>query len=572
VKILNKEQMMENSLYRLMLRTSKPVAVVLVLCCVFSITLSVFAEASIPQTDQTPINPLSAPNPAASWPRYISGFGSNNSYTLFYEDRNDTVGCGYGWRIYFNQTTTGSMGFAATSTATDICDTHLIVKNWPITISGYGTFNYRAWGAHDNDPIHTFYVSNNLVNWTRIFMGDSMFSDPSNIMLGETINYGFHDIVQLNGNYMGFVESAGGNTYIAWSDNGDNAWTIVAKVGGSESSDLPLSLSFTSAGPIPTGNFLLMYVDGQLVYGKLMVPGNRSGVYLAINAEAAQAATPALAEAAFINPSNWTWQDGSTGQPNSANAILLSTLSSGGHDIREVFSAPTSSPRSDNVIMYTANFAGGGATRGIGCASSSSECLVVLPPDPTDIPPVLEPTPIVFLSTSLLPIPLTGFTPGKISQPVLPELRYQDMDLNLVIPSIGINNNIVGVSQENGSWDVSWLGESIGYLNGTAFPTWNGNSVLTGHVYNADGLPGIFADLEDLKWGDQVIVQFSDQNYIFEVRQVKTIDPTNSTYVFKHEDQPWLTLITCKGFNEVTESYQYRTVVKAVLIKIEPIK
>ena len=550
----------------------KPIALIFTLILTLSISFSVFAEASVPQTDQTPTTPLSSPSGLSSYPRYISGFGSDNSYTVFYEDRNDTAGCSYGSRIYYNQTTSGAFGFSATGTATDICDTHLIVKNWPITIPGYGSYSYRAWGAVDNNPYHTFYVSNNLVNWTRVFYGTNMFSDPSNIMLGETINYGFHDIVQLNNNYMGFVESAGGNTYIAWSDVGEDQWTIVAKVGGSESSDLPLSLSFTTAGPIPTGNFLLMYVDSQLVYGKLMVPGNRSGAYLAINSEAAQAATPALAEAAFIDPANWTWQDGTTGLPGSNNAVLLNTYSSGGHDIREVFSAPTSSPRSDNVIMYTASFASGSVSHGIGCASSSAECLVVLPPDPTDVPPDLEPTPIVFQSLSLLPIPLTGFAPGKISQQTLPEPRYQDLDLHLVIPSIGINEKIVGVSQDNGSWDVSWLGESVGYLNGTAFPTWNGNSVLTGHVYNSDGLPGIFANLEDLKWGEQVIIQFSNQNYVFEVRQVKTINPTNSAYVFEHEDQPWLTLVTCKGYNEETESYQYRTVVKAVLIKIEPIK
>jgi LPXTG-site transpeptidase (sortase) family protein len=392
-----------------------------------------------------------------------------------------------------------------------------------------------------------------------------MFSDPSNIMLGETINYGFHDIVRLNDNYMGFVESAGGNTYIAWSDNGDDVWTIITKVGGSEGSDLPLSLSFTSAGPIPTGNFLLMYLNGQLVYGKLMVPGNRSGAYLAINAAAAQAATPALAEAAFLNPVNWTWQDGSTGLPGSGNAVLLSTLGSGGHDIREVFSAPTSSPQSDNVVLYTANFAGSSASRGIGCASSSAACLVVVPPAPTSIP-------ITSAAAANLPIPLTGFAPDQESQLSTSKPQYQGMDLHLIIPSLKIDQEIVGVSQEAGSWDVSWLGDKVGYLNGTAFPTWNGNSVLTGHVYNADGLPGVFIRVDDLKWGDQIIIRLSDQNYVYEVRQLKTVSPSNSAFVFKHEDQPWLTLVTCKGFDESTKSYQYRTVVKAVLVKIEPIE
>jgi LPXTG-site transpeptidase (sortase) family protein len=555
---------MDHSFQTIWHRVFRPLCVLIVVVLSFSITLSVLADTSIPQTDQTPSTPLTSPNPAVVYPRYVSGFGADNSYTIFYEDRNDTAGCSYGSRIYFNQTTTGALGFASTSTATDICDTHLVVKDWPITISGYGTYSYRAWGAHGNDPTHTFYVSNNLVNWTRIYMGDGMFSDPDNIMLGETIDYGFHDIVKINDNYMGFVESAGGHTYIAWSDNGDDQWTIKAKVGGSGSSDLPLSLSFTSDGPIPTGDFRLMMVNGQLVYGKLMVPGNHSGAFLAINRAAAQAATPALSEAAFLDPANWTWQDGSTGLPASDNAVLVSTLGSGGHDIHELFSVPTSSPQSDSVIIYTAVYASS-VSHGLGCAASSAQCLVVVPPAPTSTPSANT------AATSGLPIPITGFAPGRITQLSSVHQQYQGTDLRLIIPALNIDQEIVGVPQVNGNWDVSWLSDQIGYLDGTAFPTWNGNSVLTGHVYNADGLPGVFVNLEKLKWGDRVIVQLSGQDYVFEVREVKTTSSSASAYVFKHEDEPWLTLVTCKGFDEGTQSYPYRTVIKAVLVKIEPI-
>jgi LPXTG-site transpeptidase (sortase) family protein len=543
----------------------KPIVLFVVFILLSSVSLSVYAEASVPQTDQTPLTPLTAPSPASEWPRYISGFGVDNSYTIFYEDRNDSAGCSYGYRIKFNQTTTGAMGFATTSTSTDICDTHFTVKDWPITLSGYGTYSYRGWGSVDNNPYHDFYVSNNLVNWTRIYYGTGMFSDPSNIMSGETINYGFHDIMEINNNYIGFVESAGGNTYIAWSDLGDDVWTIVAKVGGSEAGDLPLSLSFTSAGPIPTGNFLLMYVDDQLVYGKLMTPGNRQGAYLAINAAAAQAATPTLAEAAFIDPANWTWSDGSTGQPDNDSAVLLSTLSSGGHDVRESFLAPTSAPQSDYVILYTANYTSGSASHGIGCASSSAECLVVLPPTPTTLPVTAATT-----VPTELPIPLTGFAPDRVTRLTSEKPAFDNLEMRLIIPAIGVDEEIVGVPQKDGAWDVSWLGEQVGYLNGTAFPTWTGNSVLTGHVYGADGLPGVFARLNALKWGDRVIVLMGDQQYNYEIRQVKTVTSDDTSSVFAHEDQAWLTLVTCLGYDESSDSYRYRIVVKAVLIDFGP--
>ena len=38
-------------------------------------------------TDQTPTSPMAQPDPNGSDPRYISGFGLDNAFTLFFEDR-----------------------------------------------------------------------------------------------------------------------------------------------------------------------------------------------------------------------------------------------------------------------------------------------------------------------------------------------------------------------------------------------------------------------------------------------------------------------------------------------------
>jgi hypothetical protein len=37
----------------------------------------------------------------------------------------------------------------------------------------------------------------------------------------------------------------------------------------------------------------------------------------------------------------------------------------------------------------------------------------------------------------------------------------------------------------------------------------------------------------------------------------------------KHEELPWLTLITCRGYDPTTNTYRYRYVVRAVQIKIK---
>jgi uncharacterized repeat protein (TIGR01451 family) len=170
-------------------------------------------------------------------------------------------------------------------------------------------------------------------------------------------------------------------------------------------------------------------------------------------------------------------------------------------------------------------------------------------------------------------IPATGFAPGMLKalrlQPAL--LTYIPMDsIWMEIPALGAQLTIVGVPQYAGEWDVSWLGNQTGWLNGTAYPTSTGNSVITGHVYLPSGKAGPFVYLRTLKWGEQVIIHSPDgQRYIYEVRQVKQVVPTDVS-IFNHEERSWLTLVTCQGYNMADDTYKYRIIVRAVLMSVKP--
>jgi hypothetical protein len=37
----------------------------------------------------------------------------------------------------------------------------------------------------------------------------------------------------------------------------------------------------------------------------------------------------------------------------------------------------------------------------------------------------------------------------------------------------------------------------------------------------------------------------------------------------KHEELPWVTLVTCRGFDAASGSYRYRVLVRAVLIEVK---
>ena len=167
-------------------------------------------------------------------------------------------------------------------------------------------------------------------------------------------------------------------------------------------------------------------------------------------------------------------------------------------------------------------------------------------------------------------LPDTGFAPGQIT--LLPSkpagLVYSNNDgLTIEIPRLKLKAEILGVPQnpQTGEWDVTWLSDQVGWLNGTAFPTASGNSLLTAHVYLANGEPGPFVDLGKLIWGDRILIHSAGEVYVYEVREIKSVIPSNRT-VFKHEEKAWITLITCQGYIEKTGEYARRKVVRAVLL------
>lgn len=168
-------------------------------------------------------------------------------------------------------------------------------------------------------------------------------------------------------------------------------------------------------------------------------------------------------------------------------------------------------------------------------------------------------------------LPDTGFAPDQVT--LIPEqpsiLEYTNVgDIRLVIPALGVDLNVTGVPVVNGEYDLTWLGNQAGYLEGTAFPTHAGNSVITGHVYLPDGKPGPFVDLNRLKFGDQIIIHAYGQKYIYQVTTTRQVSPDDRNAITS-EAYPVITLLTCRGYDEDAGTYQWRYMVTAIQIKVE---
>ncbi len=168
-------------------------------------------------------------------------------------------------------------------------------------------------------------------------------------------------------------------------------------------------------------------------------------------------------------------------------------------------------------------------------------------------------------------LPDTGFRHGEITQlHKQPAAQaYTSTAMLLEIPKLSVSMPIVGVPLTNGEWDVTWLGNSAGYLAGSAFPTWAGNTVITGHVWDAYNQPGIFSELKTLKYGDQIHIQAWSLTYTYEVRESKLVTKKNVNAAFQSEEYDWLTLVTCEFYNPFSGEYLFRRAVRAVLVSVK---
>ncbi len=175
------------------------------------------------------------------------------------------------------------------------------------------------------------------------------------------------------------------------------------------------------------------------------------------------------------------------------------------------------------------------------------------------------------VSSSVSLIPASGFAPNKVALlPVQPKDKaYKSLgEIRIEIPTLGINYPIVGAMIDKNTWDLTWLKDSVAYLEGSAYPTLAGNTVLTAHVLDANNNLGPFSDIKGLQAGQMIYIHANRQIYVYQVQENQNIFPTNISAAFKHEEYSWITLVTCEDYNAKTGAYKYRRMVRAVLISV----
>lgn len=162
-------------------------------------------------------------------------------------------------------------------------------------------------------------------------------------------------------------------------------------------------------------------------------------------------------------------------------------------------------------------------------------------------------------------LPPTGFPANRITTlaPQPAEITYQDLgNYQIEIPAFDITSSIVGVPRVEDSWEVQWLGDKTGLLEGSDLPG-EGLTVVAAHNHIDSGKAGPFAFLSELAENDRVFVRKPGGELLqYAVSENLLLEPDNFAAVGNIVSDDSLVLITCE--NESTEGgYLNRRVVVA---------
>ena len=148
-------------------------------------------------------------------------------------------------------------------------------------------------------------------------------------------------------------------------------------------------------------------------------------------------------------------------------------------------------------------------------------------------------------------LPATGFSslhPSALSEQPN-DLPYTPVRMRLMIPSLDIDSELVGVPLNGNSWAVEWLGDRSGVLEGSGLPG-EGLSIVAAHNTLNDREYGPFALLRTLELNELIAVSGKGNDLMtFRVFANELLAPDDMEKIASiagNEENP-LVLITCEN-------------------------
>ncbi|USN96211.1 MAG: sortase [Candidatus Nomurabacteria bacterium] len=145
----------------------------------------------------------------------------------------------------------------------------------------------------------------------------------------------------------------------------------------------------------------------------------------------------------------------------------------------------------------------------------------------------------------------------------------------LIIPKINVDVPVVYNVPSDYNDLMSAMKKGVAHFSipgANSVPGQLGNTVYSGHSSNDLFDPGdykfIFAQLEKLKKGDTIFVNYNSTRYTYTVTKMQVVEPTDVQALLGHNDKPYLTLITCTPLGTAL----HRLLVTAEQISPDPSK
>ncbi|MGE5221151.1 MAG: sortase [Omnitrophica WOR_2 bacterium] len=141
----------------------------------------------------------------------------------------------------------------------------------------------------------------------------------------------------------------------------------------------------------------------------------------------------------------------------------------------------------------------------------------------------------------------------------------------IAIPALQLDAVVAYVPFDGQTWKIQGLRQEVAWLGNTSWPGLGGNTGLAGHVTVRGMGNGPFRYLTNLTPGDEVRLYTDQKIYTYRVSEISTVEETDLA-VLQPSEKPQITLITCVEWNENIGIYLKRLVVKADLVKADPLQ
>lgn len=134
----------------------------------------------------------------------------------------------------------------------------------------------------------------------------------------------------------------------------------------------------------------------------------------------------------------------------------------------------------------------------------------------------------------------------------------------ITISSIDISLQIKQFYLSGDSWAIDPWEKGIGHLEQTGWFDTGSNIVLAGHSVMPNGNPGVFANLNNVTVGQEIVIFDGSADRYYQVTDIRIV-PVDDVSVVMPTDHERLTLITCEvgSYDEASQSYTQRLVVIA---------